>query len=102
MMHLVEILLPLRDKSGAPFPGAQFERLARELTSAFGGVTSFTRSPAEGRWKDGGKTESDEIVVVEVMVEHVDRAWWGDLRRRLEDAFRQDEIVIRAHRVDRL
>jgi hypothetical protein len=102
MMHLVELLLPLRDRDGAPFPAAQFERLTRELTEAFGGVTAFTRSPAKGRWKDGGKTESDDIIVIEVMAEGIDRAWWAELRQRLERMFRQDEIVIRAQTIERL
>ena len=101
-MFLVEILLPLRDQQGAAFPGDPFGRLASELTEAFGGMTAFTRSPAEGRWKQDGETESDDIAVIEVMAEHIDRDWWADLRQRLEREFRQDEIVIRAHVIERL
>ena len=79
-MHLIEILLPVSGPDGVEFPATKFERLARELTEKFGGVTSFTRSPAEGRWKTQGGTEHDDIVVMEVMAETLDRDWWKTLR----------------------
>ena len=50
MTHLVEILLPLTDASGKDFPAAYYDDLAKELVANFGGVTSFLRAPAEGRW----------------------------------------------------
>jgi hypothetical protein len=101
-MYLIQILLPLADQAGAPFPPRRYDRLAQQLTDRFGGVTSFTRSPAEGRWKQGGETEHDDIVVLEVMVEALDRDWWAKLRKRLAKDFRQDEIVIRAQPMERL
>ncbi len=101
-MHLVQILLPLQGPNDQPFPAARFDTLARELTDRFGGVTSYTRSPAEGRWKQAGSTEHDDIVVLEIMVDDLDRAWWAALRKRLEDEFRQDEIVIRSQPIERL
>ena len=58
-------------------------------------VTSFTRTPAEGRWKDGRKTEHDDIAVIEVMTETIEHEWWSDFRRHLEQQFNQDEVVIR-------
>lgn len=82
-MHLIQILLPLTDDDGETFAPELYERLNQELTARFGGVTSYTRSPAEGRWHQGGETEHDEIAVVEVMVGEVDRAWWAALRERL-------------------
>ena len=56
MTHLVEILLPLKDASGEDFPAAYYDDLAKELVANFGGVTSFLRAPAEGRWHDSGST----------------------------------------------
>jgi hypothetical protein len=76
--------------------------VADELTERFGGVTAFTRSPAQGRWTGGGAERRDEIVVFEVMVEALDRAWWHDYRRSLEKHFAQIEVVVRAHAVERL
>jgi hypothetical protein len=101
-MFMIEILLPLRDESGEPLPAAHFDALARRLTERFGGVTSFTRSPGEGRWKQGGATEHDDIVVIEVMAEDVDRPWWSGLRRQLMRDFRQKNILIRCHAAERL
>lgn len=101
-MHLVQILLPVHDDSGEAFAAHHYEVVVRELTAKFGGVTSYMRSPAEGRWNQDGETEHDEIVVVEVMVDDLDRSWWARLRERLAKEFRQDEIVIRSQRIERL
>jgi hypothetical protein len=102
-MHLVQLLLPLRDNDGVPFPRAAFEQVRAELTERHGGVTAYLRSPASGVWKDeGGEVARDEVVMVEVMVERLDERWWAGYRRTLEERFRQAEIVARAIRYDRL
>jgi len=101
-MFLIDILLPLQDERGEPFPAEFYDRLAQRLTERFGGVTSFARSPGEGRWKSRGATEHDEIVVIEVMAEEVERAWWSQLRRDLMRDFRQEDIVIRSQAFERL
>jgi hypothetical protein len=101
-MHLVEILLPLRDRDGKPFPGDVYDSLAQRLVDTFGGVTSFVRAPAEGRWHDGHATERDDIVVMEVMIKTLDRTWWLALKAELESQFRQDEVVVRSHAIDLL
>jgi hypothetical protein len=101
-MHLIEILLPLLDTDGAAFPAESYDQLANELTERFGGVTSFARSPAEGRWRKEGATERDEIVVLEVMADQLDRPWWLELRTKLMRKFNQDDIVIRIHAIERL
>lgn len=96
-MFLVQILLPLHDRKARGFPKAKYEAVASELTERFGGVTAFTRTPAEGRWKPGGAPASeDDIVVVEVMVEDLDPHWWRKYRKALERTFKQERIVVRA------
>ena len=95
-MHLIEILLPLNDNDGRPFGAEKFAAVRDTQTERFGGLTDFTRSPAQGTTKDGSKTVRDEIVVFEVMTETLDEAWWRGTRQRLERDFRQDEIIIRA------
>jgi len=98
--HLVQLLLPLRDNEGSDFPRAEFERVAKELTERFGGLTAYTRAPAEGRWREGAQgTSRDEIVVYEVMTYPLDAGWWRDYRTELERRFAQDTIVIRAQTV---
>ena len=94
-MHLVEILLPLNDNSGCPSPLKNMPPSGR-LTERFGGLTAFTRSPAQGTTTGGGKTVHDEIVVFEVMNKALDAGSWRTYRLQLERDFRQDEIVVRA------
>ena len=101
-MHLIEILMPLCDEEGKPFPAENYERLSQRLTERFGGVTSFARSPAQGRWQTGEATEHDDIAVLEVMADDLDRGWWSELRADLMRELRQDDIVIRSHIVERL
>ena len=101
-MHLVEILLPLRDNDGQPFGHALLAEVREALVERFGGLTAFTRSPAEGLWDEGCGRSRDEIVVLEVMAETLDRDWWRKYRTSLERRFRQDEVVIRASEVERL
>ena len=94
MKHLVQILLPVTRQ---PESARVFEALAKELTARFGGVTSFVRTPAEGRWKSGATTERDDIAVVEVMCDELDAPYWRDLRGRLERDLGQEELVVRCH-----
>ena len=95
-MFLVEILLPLYDNEGRRFAAKEFDRVRDELTEAFGGVTAFRRSPAEGVWKESGETSRESVVVFEVMADSLERAWWREYRERLERRFRQEKIVARA------
>ena len=102
-MHLVQLLLPVYDNSGRPFPAERFTAVRDELAERFGGLTAYTRAPAEGLWSnDGGRPTRDDIVVYEVMVDEVDRSWWRDFRARLERQFEQQELVVRAQPVERL
>ncbi len=74
-----------------------------ELAKRFGGVTAFRRSPAEGVWREGeGDVSRDEVVIFEVMTEQLDRQWWASYREELERRFRQEQIVIRATKVEQL
>jgi hypothetical protein len=98
-MHLIQILLPLYDNAGKPFGEEHFAKVRDELTERFGGLTAFTRAPAQGLWQDEGETRHDEIVVFEVMAERLDTKWWRAYRQMLEREFRQDTVVIRAQPV---
>jgi hypothetical protein len=95
-MHVVQFLLPLRDNERRPFARADFEKVRAELTERFGGVTAFLQSPAMGAWKDEGETVRDEMVLYEVMVERLDRAWWSGYRAELERRFQQERVMMRA------
>ena len=61
-MHLVEILLPLNDNGGRPFRAEKYADVRQHLTERFGGLTAFSRSPAQGtthmgRRKDGPRRD---------------------------------------------
>jgi hypothetical protein len=101
-VQLIEILLPLRGNEGERFAQALFAEVRGELIDHFGGLTAFTRSPAEGVWANESGVERDEIVIFEVMTDWIDRSWWRSYRAMLEQRFAQDEIVIRAREVERL
>ena len=100
-MHLVQIILPLYGNDGAPIAPALFREVREELLQRFGGVTAFTRAPAQGLWQDGGRVQRDDVLLYEVMVESLDRGWWTAYRRELEQRFDQQELVVRAHAIER-
>jgi hypothetical protein len=96
-MHLVQFLLPVRRGDGAGVPHGALRRVREELTERYGGVTAYLRAPASGAWvEDDGEVARDDVVMVEVMVETLDRAWWGEYRRTLEARFGQDAVLVRA------
>ncbi len=96
-MYLVQILLPVHDNEGHDFEPVDYVQLRSELADRFGGVTTYTRAPARGVWKDDtGETTRDDIVIFEVMTEDLDRAWWSGFRKEMERRFRQDSVIVRA------
>ncbi len=99
-MYLIQILLPLRDNDKQALPLDLYHDVKTELTEEFGGLTAFTRSPAEGLWKEiHHETVYDEVIIFEVMAAGVDRIWWRRYRHQLETRFRQEAIVIRAQQI---
>jgi hypothetical protein len=97
------LLLPLYDNAGRAFPAAHYTAIRDELTARFGGLTAYSRSPAQGLWQESeGPPKRDDIIVYEVMTDTLDRQWWREYRRTLERRFAQDELVIRSQTVERL
>ena len=102
-LYRIELLLPLADNDGRRFGAEVFAEVRETLVERFGGLTAYSRSPAEGLWEEGGGGRSrDDIVIFEVMAPALDRDWWRGYRAELERRFRQDEIVVRAQAVERL
>ena len=101
-MHLIQLLMPIADNAGHPYSLEFWTILNRTLTAQFGGVTVYSRSPAKGQWIDSSHIERDDVVVVEVMTEVLDRGWWASFRRSLEREMGQKELVIRAQFIERL
>jgi hypothetical protein len=71
-MHLVKIFLPLNDNNGRPFDAEKYVAVREHLTERFGGLTPFSRSPAQGTTSDGAKTVHDD---------HRLRGYGGNSRR---------------------
>ena len=95
--HLVQLLLPTHRRNGSPVASEEFARVRVELTEHFGGVTAYTRSPATGLWKrDDEEIERDQVIMIEVVVEALDREWWAGYREKLETRFGQEEVHARA------
>jgi hypothetical protein len=102
-VFLVQVILPVYDNQGRVFAGRDFASVRAELTARFGGATAYTRAPAQGTWEDDeGRVHHDDVIVVEVMTEPLDRTWWAGYRSELAARFRQDEIVVRATAMEML
>ncbi|BCS53969.1 hypothetical protein [Geobacter sp. SVR] len=102
-MYLIQILLPLLDNDGKPFPPHEYERVRDELTELYGGITTYVRSPAKGLWKESSSmTIHDDIVIYEVMVGQLDRDWWRAYREKLASLFRQEVLIVRVSEVSLL
>src|SRR5688500_4781346 len=102
-MYIIQLLLPLYGNEHQPIAHGTLKDVRDELTERFGGVTAFMRSPAEGFWKDNdNRVDRDDIIVLEVMVEDVERSWWSRYKAELEERFQQQEIVIRSIPMERL
>ena len=94
-MVLIQLLLPT-GASGGPAISALAET-RRELVDRFKGVTAYVRSPATGLWTaPDGHTEADDVVMVEVVTDTFDRAWWRTYSATLAQRFAQDTIHVRA------
>lgn len=84
-MYLVEILLPVQDNEGHLIRSGLFSRVREELVDRFGGITAFTREPAEGLWDaPDGRKSNDAIIIYEVMMQNLHRPWWESYKADLE------------------
>jgi hypothetical protein len=99
-MYMTQLLLRILSNSDERFPQSLFEQIRDELVQKFGGLTAYTRTPASGLWQEkGSATVHDGIVVHEVLVKNLDEDWWSRYRKKLEQRFRQDKLVIRAQEI---
>jgi hypothetical protein len=60
-MFLIDILLPLQDERGEPFPADSYDRLAQRLTERFGRVHELSaltgRRPLEKPRRNGARRD---------------------------------------------
>jgi hypothetical protein len=64
----------------------------------------FTQVRTRAGWSARlfGQTLSQKVIMIEVVVERLDREWWVAYRERLEARFAQKEIHLRAMPIERL
>ncbi|MBA1279615.1 MULTISPECIES: hypothetical protein [Pseudomonadaceae] len=102
-MHLIQLLLPLYDNDGQALPKSLFAEVRDELMQQFGGLTAHTRAPVNGLWlEDDNAAVRDDLIIYEVLAPELNRSWWSDYRTSLETRFRQEQVLIQAHPVERL
>lgn len=95
-MYLVQLLLPVALPDLAVSPMVALATTRKELTERFSGSTAYVRSPAKGLWTaPDGEVEQDEVVMVEVVVEDLDRVWWQRYAQTLAERFQQQVIHVR-------
>ena len=98
-MVLIQLLLPVTGHAGGAGQASTraLVETRRELVDKFKGVTAYLRSPAKGLWTaPDGHTEADDVVMVEVVTDSFDRAWWRAYSDMLAKRFAQDTIHVRA------
>ena len=101
-MVLIQLLLPANVAASAN-DLAPLADTRRELAERFNGLTAYLRSPAKGLWTaPDGHTEQDDVVMVEVVTDTFDRAWWRTYAATLAERFRQESIHLRAMPVELL
>ncbi len=102
-MYLIQLFLPMYSNTGEKFSASAYREVRDELVDRFGGMTAYMRSPAHGLWQpEEGKIVQDDLVILEVMAEELDRPWWAAYRAELEQRFRQEAIIFRAQTFDLL
>jgi hypothetical protein len=96
-MVLIQILLPATPPGTNVEDSSAINETARELRETFGGLTAYTRAPAKGVWTSpDGRTEQDQVVMIEVVTERFDRVWWMEYSSTLARRFGQEAIHVRA------
>jgi len=90
-----DIFVPLFDNDGNPITAEKFQKLQDDLSSHFGGLTSFPQ-PNKGFWRIAGVTYRDEIVIYRVLASPTDdsKPFMQDLKARLKRDFAQEEVLI--------
>ena len=98
-MYLIQIFLPLYDNNKRRIPRTRFTQVADELTAKYGGLSMYSRAPLVGLWSPSHRrTQRDDLVIYEVMSRTLNRRWWRHYRQKLEQLFKQQQVIIRAQR----
>ena len=98
-MFLIQLLLPVTGVTEEA--SAKVTTTMRELADQFDGLTAYMRSPARGLWTaPDGRTERDDVMLVEIVADAFDRVWWRTYQKSLAERFAQQEIHVRAFAIE--
>lgn len=96
-MVLIQLLLPTAVGAARRDATALLADTRRELADEFKGITAYVRSPAKGLWTSpDGRTEADDVVMMEIVAQTFNRQWWRHYAARLAARFDQETIHVRA------
>lgn len=103
-MHIVNIYLPQVNNNGSPFNEDIYLSIRRELIQKFGGLTQYDQVPAIGYWKENANKPINQDLVIhyEVICNRLTKKYWADFRLRMENTFKQTQILIVAHPIVKL
>jgi len=90
----LEILLPVANNNGKPFPKEMFSALEQELIKNFSGLTVYSSAPITGFWKPDQKVLQQQLMVYELFLREFDPTYWEKMKRKLEKKFNQTEVMI--------
>jgi hypothetical protein len=92
-MREFEIYLPTTTNDGARVDPAETERIKHLLVETFGGYTHLDQR-FEGAWRIGGVTFHDQVTIVRVLDDGRAAFDMPALKRSIEAALKQQEILI--------
>ncbi len=91
-----ELLIPLADNEGQPFPAARIEQVSDILVQRFKGCRCQTTSPYLGSWEHRGHLYREDLLLFTVDAPRSDESlsWILRFKNRLKRQFKQIEIYL--------
>jgi hypothetical protein len=91
-----ELLIPLADNKGRPFPSSKIEGVGNTLLQRFAGCRCQPYSPYLGTWKHRGHLYRDNLLLFLVDAPRSDESltWMLAFKERLKRQFHQLEIYL--------
>jgi hypothetical protein len=91
-----ELLVPLADNQGRPFPVSKIECVSPALLERFGGCRSQPLAPHLGLWSHRGIVDREGLLLFTVDVPRSDESldWMAAYKERLKRQFNQVEIYL--------
>jgi hypothetical protein len=91
-----EVLVPLADNRGRPFPWSKIERIGNSLMARFEGCRCQPFAPHLGQWKHRGVIYREGLLLFTVDAPRNDESidWIISFKQRLKRQFNQLEIYL--------